>query len=133
MMHPSYFETRFRVGALPDTWPEAFAIVTAYATTGERWSDAANASANRHLVDRVVRSGLWHWPITGYSPTTGHAEPGWGIELDWESACGWGGDFLQDAIYFVAGDELFVSHCDTSRGLISVGPFRERLDLTHRD
>jgi hypothetical protein len=107
--------------------------VTAYATTGERWSDAANASANRHLVDRVVRSGLWHWPITGSSPTTGHAEPGWGSELDGESAGGWGGDFLQDAIYFVAGDELFVSHCDTSRGLISVGPFRERLDLTHRD
>lgn len=133
MMHPSYFETRFRVDALPDAWPESFAIVTAYATTGERWSDAANAAANRRLSDRIVRSRLWHWPITGYSPTTGHAEPGWGIELDRQSACDWGADFLQDAIYFIAGDDLSVSHCGASRGLVPVGPFRERLDLTHRN
>lgn len=133
MMHPSYFETRFRIDALPDSWPETFAIVTAYATTGQRWSDGANASANQRLLDRIVRSGLWHWPITGYSPTTGHAEPGWGIELDWESACDWGADFLQDAVYFVAADDLSVSLCNASRGLVAVGHFRTRLDLITRD
>jgi hypothetical protein len=38
-LHPAYFKVRFR-GPWPDlSHPEEFAIITAYATTGETWSE----------------------------------------------------------------------------------------------
>lgn len=62
--------------------------------------------------------------LTGYSPTTVHAEPGWAVEMPWDEACDLGLRFKQDAIYSVRGDELTVTFCDHRRGLVPVGAFR---------
>lgn len=129
-VHPAYFETRFRTPASITSWPDEFVIVTAYATTGEAWPAEENERAGRCL-DQELRGELrvaWCQRITGYSPTSGHAEPGWAVELPFDDACELGTDFLQDAIYWVRGDELSVSYCDHRRGLVRVGSFRERLD-----
>jgi hypothetical protein len=67
--------------------------------------------------------------MTGFSPATGHAEPGWGVEMPWESACELGIQFKQDAIYVVIGGELYVTFCDTRRSLVHVGPFPERTHI----
>ena len=125
-MHPAYFETRFRTPERVPSWPEAFAIITAYATTGESWSDSENLDADLRLQAELV--GVWHERITGYSPTTGHAEPGWAVDLAFEDACDLGDRFRQDAIYWVRSGELFVSRCDDRRALVRVGSFPERLD-----
>jgi len=125
-MNPAYFETLFAVDVVPD-WPEAFAVITAHATTGEVWSDEDNREADARLEAELRRRGGWYWRITGYSPHTGHAEPGWAAALDFGEACDLGQQFRQDALYYVRGDELYVSHCDGRRQWIRVGDFRGRL------
>lgn len=126
-MNPVYFETHFRTPApLPD-WPPEFVIVTAYATTGERWTSAANKAADRRLTEELQQLGIWKARVTGYSPTSGHAESGWAADIPFDAACDLGLRYRQDAIYHVSGDTLSVSFCDGRRKLVAVGPFRERV------
>ncbi|MEX2472840.1 MAG: DUF3293 domain-containing protein [Gemmatimonadota bacterium] len=106
-------------------------ILTAYATTGTSWTEEENADADRKLEETLrarVGEGESVQRITGFSPTTGHAEPGWAAPLPFEEACDLGARFLQDALYVVREDRLFVSHCDERRALEPVGFFRERLE-----
>ncbi len=126
-MHPAYFETHFDSHGFFGIWPEQFAIVTAWATTGTSKTLAANESANRELRCELQFRGHWHQMVTGYSPTTKHAEPGWAIELPFDEACDLGQKFLQDAICFIAADQLFVSHCDERRQMVLIGKFHQRL------
>lgn len=126
-LHPAYFEIRFRGDSLPSLWPEHFAIITAYATTGQKWSDDDNNRADRSLFEVIVGRGLWHVRLTGYSPHDGHAEPGWAVAISLDEARNLGRQFLQDAIFWVTGDELWVTHCALQSPQVKVGQFRERL------
>jgi hypothetical protein len=125
-MHPAYFETRFRTPRSVHRWPATFAIITAYATTGASWSAEENERADLRLEEAL--GDRWRERITGYSPTTGHAEPGWAVMLPFHEACDLGERFDQDAVYLVEADDLFVSYCDDRRALVRVGSFMERLD-----
>lgn len=126
-MHPEYFETHFNPAGYEGPWPRQFAIITGYSTTGEEWTSEANTKADLELHAALLRRGVWIQRITGYSPRTGHAEPGWAVELSFSDACDLGHQFRQDALYFVRDDQLFVSHCDSRREEMLVGSFRERL------
>ena len=128
-MNPAYFETHFRRHENWNDWPAAFAIITAYATTGERWSAEKNEAADRELQAVLRDQTGWVRRLTGYSPSTHHAEPGWAAEVDFEIACDIGRRFHQDAIYYVNGDTLAVNSCDARRGLVAIGGFRERVHL----
>jgi hypothetical protein len=108
------------------SWPASFAIITAHATTGTSWSAEENERADLRLQDALA--DRWCERITGYSPRTGHAEPGWAVVLPFHEACDLGARFQQDAIYLVASDDLFVSYCDERRALVRVGSFMDRLD-----
>lgn len=131
---PAYFETHFRPSSSVSAWPEEFAVITAYATTGETWSDAQNAAADRALEAELRETGRLPCRLTGFSPSTGHAEPGWAVELSWEAACEIGRRYRQDAVYFVRGDLLYVTCCDLNRRkLIPVGAFRERVHPSSED
>lgn len=127
-MHPAYFETRFRCAGNPVVWPQSFSIVTAYATTGEHWPDEKNRAADQQLSTELSAAQLWMHRITGYSPSTGHAEPGWAVNMPFEQACDVGQRYQQDAVYCVNDDRLFVSFCDDRRGLVAVDRFTARLD-----
>jgi Protein of unknown function (DUF3293) len=111
-MHEAYAQTHFRVDNLPERWPERFIIITAWATTGQQWSPSANAAADRRLEAVLAGIGAWHWRITGYSPQTGHAEPGWAVELDLEAGLMLGREFVQHALYEVVDDLLRVWLCE---------------------
>ncbi len=126
-----YHETRFRLPCTDVSWPAQFGLITAYATTGEVWSESRNELANSALEQVLIANGCWMTPITGYSPRTGHAEPGWAVELTFDQCCDLGEAFLQDAIYFIDQGELFVSPCAKGmRHLSSVAKFIERVDTT---
>ena len=129
-VHPVYFETRFRCEAPPSAWPAHFAIVSAYATTGERWDAAREATADAALHAALLTRGAWVSRVTGYSPTTGHAEPSWAAAIPFDAACDLGATFHQDAIYWVDGDALGVSRCTGDRTVVPVGAFRARVDAT---
>ena len=130
-MAPEYFEIQFKAAApLPVEWPPSCSIITAYATTGESWTAEENEAADRAL-EGVLRAcaGFMH-RITGWSPRTGHAEPGWLVDLDWQGVADLGVEFKQDAIYVITGDDLWVTHCDLPRRqLIAVGDFRSRVTV----
>ncbi|MFM2199870.1 MAG: hypothetical protein RLZZ505_3302 [Verrucomicrobiota bacterium] len=73
--------SRFLLEQTFTDWPKECVIITAYATTGATWTEEENKVADRALTDDLARSGKWHERITGYSPTTGHAEPDWAVEM----------------------------------------------------
>ena len=126
-MHPAYFETRFRVHT-PIEWPDDFVIISAYAPTGQDWSDERNEQAHAELRGALRECGTWMRDILGFSPETGHAEPSYAAELPLHAACALGLRFQQDAIFHVRGDALSVTHCDERRGLVRVGAFRELVE-----
>jgi uncharacterized protein YneR len=127
-MHDAYFETRFKSPGLSTALPPEFAIITAFATTGETWSQEENESADEELRIHLESQSCRMHRMTGYSPSSGHAESGWAVGLAFDVACDIGILFKQDAIYFVIEDQLYVSFCDHRRDLISVDIFSERLD-----
>ena len=127
IMPPEYMETHFAGDSAVHDWAQAFAIITAYATTGQCWSAAENKQADRNLQVFLDTHGLESYRISGYSPTTGHAEPGWAVAVELAEACAIGLHFKQDAIYYVDCGNLFVSYCDERRRLIFVDQFIRRL------
>lgn len=126
-MNPVYLETHFECLDELDDWPVEFAIITAYATTGESWPDAKNQVVNEQLEADLRKQGRWVRKLTGYSPISGHREPGWAVELGMKAACDIGLQYNQDAIYYVSGDTLNVSFCDSRRALLEIGSFRQRV------
>jgi hypothetical protein len=121
-----YFDVRFRTDTPVPAWPDEFVLVTGYATTGEVWSEEQNRAANARLRAELQAMGWWYVPVTGYSPTTGHAEPGWAVELRAAEGAALGRRYAQDAIYVVRGDALAVRYCADGREE-QVGAWRERL------
>jgi hypothetical protein len=126
-MSPAYFETHFQLEGSDANWPSEFAIVTAYNTTGETWSPARNSAADGDHTAELAARSVWRRRITGYSPSTDHAEPGWAVELSVNDACDLGLRYKQDAIYYVTRDQLWVTFCDNRRQLVRVGSFADRL------
>src|SRR5713226_2735654 len=128
-MNPAYFETHFVIPAASQDWPEEFAILSAYSTTGEVWSANQNEKADQKLETELASAKVWMRRVIGYSPTTGHREPSWAVEISFDAACDYGSRFKQDAVYYVTGDALWVSDCHQRRQMALVGNFRERIDL----
>jgi hypothetical protein len=126
-LHPAYFTTRFRVDQPEPAWPDAFVIVTGYATTGEQWPDELNEQADQALRLRLEALGVWHQRITGYDSATGHAEPGYAAALSVEDGLTVGRAFRQDAIFAVDTGQLRVVSCGGQQRA-DLGPFDERLD-----
>jgi hypothetical protein len=104
-----------------------FVIITAWPTTGEDWPLAESAAADERLQLRLRTQGRNPIRITGYSPVTGHAEPGWVAELAPDEGLAIGREFRQHAIYAVNGDALQVLCCADGQ-TAAVGGFRERVD-----
>lgn len=127
-MNPEYLDTRFRTKEAFGSWPTVFAIITAHATTGERWTDTENDRADEQLANTLRDVASQIRRITGYSPSTGHAEPGWACEVPFHLACNIALQFRQDAIYLVVDGSLNVTYCDERRALVPVARFMERLD-----
>jgi len=128
-LSPFYFETHFSHSDEINHWPDQFAIITAYATTGEVWTDEQNTQADLKLAEKLGGLSDWLIRLTGYSPDTHHKEEGWAVCIDWDKACDIGLEFKQDAIYYVSKNTLTVSYCDERREHVQVGEFSER---THR-
>lgn len=123
---PAYFLTRFTVPELPPQWPCRFAILTAWATTGEHWPDERNRAADERLRQELVQRGLPHHRIVGASPDGQHAEPGWIVETELQEAIQLGQAHRQDALYWVEADALRVVSCRDGR-TAAVGSFTERV------
>ncbi|QKI88958.1 DUF3293 domain-containing protein [Thiomicrorhabdus xiamenensis] len=127
MMNKIYLKTHFRSELKKSDFPESFSIITAYATTGETWTEQENINANAKLKTELTDLGVLVGAIDGFDPDTGHSEAGFVAKLDWQRACDIGLEFKQDAIYFVSGEDLFVTYCDEHQELVYVSNFFDRL------
>jgi hypothetical protein len=72
-MHPAYPKTHFIAADGPHDLPEQFAIITAYATTayattGDVWTDQQNEAADQALEAELRSTGRW-MQRTGKQPT----------------------------------------------------------------
>ena len=127
-MNPEYFKTRFRTTENQVLFPEVFVIITVYPTTGETWDPSKIEEADQKLEEELKFRKTWIIRIEGYSPETGHAEPGWGTTMPIDEACEIGLRYRQDAIFHVKNDLLSVTYCDERRELVNIGSFEARLD-----
>ena len=127
-MNPEYFKTRFRTTENLVHFPEEFVIITAYPTTGETWDPSKTEEADQKPEEELKFRNTWIIRIEGYSPETGHAEPGWGTTMPIDDACEIGLRYRQDAIFHVKNDLLSVTYCDERRELVNIGSFEARLD-----
>ena len=126
-MHPAYFTTRFRIRDPIEDWPQEFVIISAYATTGETWTDEENERADQELEAALTKLGVWTHPVLGFSTESDHAEPSRAARLSIDEARELGRRFRQLAIFHVRGDQLSVTGCEEGAALVRVGRFRERL------
>ena len=126
-MCPAYFVTEFDVRDSAADWPREFVIISAFATTGETWTDEQNQACDQELEKALQERNVWMRRVTGRSPTGDHAEPSWAAELPFDEACDLGLKFKQTAIYHVCDDQLSVSYCDQQRKFVPVSGFRERI------
>ena len=126
-INPLYLSTFLDLGPDWSEQPKEFAIISAYATTGEKWSAERNQQADERLQKQLVEKGAWLRSVTGYAPDTGHNEPCWATAISFDEACDIGEEFLQDAIYYVEGVHLYVSHCDPRRIKTSISEFSVKI------
>ena len=73
-INPLYISTFLDLGPDWSEQPEEFAIISGYATTGEKWSAERNQQADERLYQRLLEKGTWVRRVTGYAPDTGHNE-----------------------------------------------------------
>ena len=128
-----YYETRFIIKQYDNSWPETFAIISGYATTGQKWTDTTNCNSDHKLHKLISSRKKWAQRLIGYSPTTGHNEPSWATNFSIADACYIGKIFMQDAIYYVKNNKLLLIYCnDPQRQQFYVDQFRTRIDLHNK-
>lgn len=133
VINPVYFETHFRLHDPAPRWPHEFVIISAFAPTGETRLAQENDSADQRLHAELLHRGCWIARVIGFSQVTGHSEPSWAAEIPLRDACDVGAHYQQDAIYHVVDDILSVCHCQGDTTLVTIGPFRERLQFERGD
>ena len=116
-------ETRFKRDLENNPNPDMFEIPLdefAFITACEEWEDVKNHETDEQLKSCLqTRCGCVK-RIIGYSPTTGHSEPGWLVNCSFEGGCDIGLSFKQDAIYLGEDGNLFVSYCGFQRSKVWV-------------
>ncbi|WP_438971534.1 hypothetical protein [Methylophaga sp.] len=127
----SYLDTQFLNVEKISHWPSNFAIISAYATTGDNGSSEQNESADKNLEQYLKAHFPWVRRLISFSPKWDDLKSGWAVNCSWNDACDIGLMYKQDVIYFVSGNTVSVSFCDERRKPVTVGDFVSRLHITH--
>jgi len=114
----AYKSTVFEYHDFPKDWPKDFAILTAYATTGETWTDEQNKDADQKLEAELRKGGYRIHRISGYSKDLKTHEEGWAVVMDLKTAWDLAIKYKQVALFYYENDELLLvyalgySRCD---------------------
>jgi hypothetical protein len=113
-----YKSTIFEYQDFSADWPKDFAILTAYATTGETWTPEQNVEADRQLETELRQGGHRIHRISGYSKDLKTHEEGWAVKMDLKTAWDLAVKYKQVALFYYQNDELLLvyalgySRCD---------------------
>ena len=127
-LNPAYSQARFRADLAPQGITQSFCIVTAYCPFDEQVTDEENKTFNQTLKTELENAGLVHVPVTGYSPDSDHAEPGYGIICDRSIAIKLGQQFRQNAIFSVYENTVYLINCIPPHKDIPCGKWSDLLD-----
>ena len=114
----AYKSTVFEYQDFPKDWPKDFAILTAYATTGETWTDEQNKDADQKLEAELRKAGHRLHRISGYSSDLKTYEEGWAVAMPLQPAWELAIKYKQIALFYYQNDELLLvyalgySRCD---------------------
>ena len=103
-----YKSTVFEYQDFPADWPKSFAILTAYATTGETWTDAQNKDADQKLEAELRKGGHRIHRISGYSEDLKTHEEGWAVAMPLQPAWELAIKYKQIALFYYQNDELLL-------------------------
>ena len=103
-----YKSTVFEYQDFPADWPKSFAILTAYATTGETWTPEQNIAADRELEAELRKGGNHIHRISGYSKDLNTHEDGWAVVMDLKPAWDLAVKYKQVALFYYQDDELLL-------------------------
>ena len=103
-----YKSTVFEYQDFPKDWPKSFAILTAYATTGETWTPEQNIEADKQLEAELKKSGYRIHRIAGYSKDLDTHEEGWAVVMDLKPAWDLAVKYKQVALFYYQNDELLL-------------------------
>ena len=103
-----YKSTVFEYQDFPKDWPKSFAILTAYATTGETWTPEQNIEADKQLEAELKKSGYRIHRIAGYSKDLDTHEEGWAVVMDLKPAWDLAVKYKQVALFYYQTDELLL-------------------------
>jgi len=103
-----YKSTVFKYQNFPKDWPKSFAILTAYATTGETWTPEQNIEADRQLEAELKKGGHRIHRISGYSKDLDTHEEGWAVVMDLKPAWDLAVKYKQVALFYYQTDELLL-------------------------
>ena len=103
-----YKSTVFQYQDFPADWPKSFAILTAYATTGETWTDEQNKEADQKLETQLRKGGYRIHRISGYSKDLKTHEEGWAVIMDLKRAWDLAVKYKQVALFYYQNDELLL-------------------------
>ena len=110
-----YDECRFSAGT--EIPAGDFGIVTAWNPMDRRWSPRMNRAADHRLRRWLERHQLPRLRITSMAGDGSHAEAGWMIPAPAGVCLALARRFRQRALWWIAGDRLFLVHCRTGRTL----------------
>ncbi len=123
-MNPAYADVRFRAELPKGGLPERFCIVTAWNPDGITTDAASNAAATARLIAIVQAESLSHFPVTGGSPDSTHAEPGFGMMVDQARVLSLGREFRQEAVFWIDRGTVHLCPCSAAPPQV-IGPWSE--------
>lgn len=129
-MNPAYRQARFRAELPHGGLPESFAVITACNPDGKTISDAENRRRTGEFRQQLIQHGHDHFPVTGYDDNSPHEEAGFGIVCDDATACRFGDELRQEAIFQVTRGEVSLVHLRSGDTLVPAEKRRRECRLS---
>ena len=111
----------------PQPGIQDFWVVTAWNPDSQIHADSFNKAADEKLEQLLKDEGFVHFRVTGGSSDGLHAEPGWGIVCDEQTAMRLCAEFQQDAVFHFLGDRITLVSRDGQSRILLEGTVRTRM------
>jgi len=124
--NPEYLNTVFEF--IPEGKPGDFWVVTAYNPGGKPADPGDNLEADARLLDEIHELKITRFRVIGLSADASHAEPGWGIACDENTAIGLGRRYKQQALFHFHAARIDLVDCRTHKRKALANPATRILD-----
>ena len=111
----------------PQPGIQDFWVVTAWNPDSQIHTDSFNKAADEKLEQLLKDEGFVHFRVTGGSSDGLHAEPGWGIVCDEQTAMRLCAKFHQDAVFHFSGVRITLVSRDGQSRILLEGTVRTRM------